>query len=154
MAQLRPAGIRQPQHTRALIKRLARRVIHRLPQQGILPVILHADQVAVSPAGNQTYERRGQRGCAHKIGTYMPFDMVNRHQRQARSVAEALHAAHSGQQRTHQPRSVGNRQRVHVGKRHTRVRKGTVNHAIARIHMRAAGDLRHHAPVQGMHIHL
>ena len=84
----------------------------------------------------------------------MALNMIDRHQRDAAGVAEPLHAVHAGQQRAYQPGAVGHGQRIHVGKRHVRLFQRLIHHPVARIHVSAAGDLRHHAAIQGVGIRL
>ena len=83
-----------------------------------------------------------------------PLDVVDGNQRQACGIAEALHAVDACQQRADQPGAEGDGKRVDVGKIHACLAKRLVDNAVARVNMRAAGDFRHHAAVEGMGVHL
>ena len=150
----RPAGIVEPQHPRGLVEGLTRRVVHGLPQQGIVAVGIHAGKVAVPAADHQAQERRLQVRRGQEIGADMSFDMVDGDERQARGIAQPLHAVDAGEQRAHQPRPVGHGQCVHVRKGHARFLKRPVDHPITGIHVRPAGDFRHHTAVERMGIDL
>ena len=84
----------------------------------------------------------------------MPLDVVDRNQRQFPRPGEGLRPAHAREQRPHQPRPESHRHRVQIRHLHPRVRQRLPNEGVQRLHMHARGNLRHHAPVEGMPVDL
>ena len=150
----RPAGIGQRQHPRRLVEGLARRVVHGLAQQLVAAVVRHAHQVAVSAGHHQAHERRRQFRMGQVIGGNVALNVVHGDQGLACGIAQALHAADAGEQRAHQPRAVGDGEGIHVSKAHVRLPQGLIHHPVAGLHMGAAGDLRHHAAIEGVEVDL
>ena len=152
--KLRPAGIGQPQDARGLVKRLARRVVHGLAQQGIVAVVVDAHQVAVAAADHQAHKGRFQILGGQKVGAHVALDVVDRNQRPLRGIAQPLHAADAREQRAHQPWPVGDGQGVHVLQGHPRLLERLIHHPVAGVHVRAAGDFRNDAAIERVQIHL
>ena len=150
----RPAGVIQPQHARGLVEGLARGVVHRLAKQGVVAIGVHAREVAVPAAHHQAQKRRLQVRRGQEVGADMSLDMVDGDERQARGIAQSLHAVDAGEQRAHQPRAIGHGQRVHIRQGHARLFERLVDYPVAGVHMRAAGDLRHHTAVERVGVHL
>ena len=148
--QQRAAGIGQMQYARRLVKGFACRIILRAAKQLIHAVILYHQDVAVTAAGNQAHKGRLKGFVRQIIGADMAFDVVDGDQRLVQRVRQRLGAAHARQQRANQARAVGDSQRIDVIKGHAGFLQRLIHHAVHRIYMRAAGNFRHHAAVNGM----
>ena len=103
---------------------------------------------------HQTGEGRRQLGKGDVVGGDVAPDVVHRNQRFSGGKGQALGEVHPHQQRTDQARRIGDGDGVHVGKTCPRVPQGLLHHAVDALHVAAGGDLRHHAAVNGVHIHL
>ena len=84
----------------------------------------------------------------------MAFNMVDRNQRLVQGIAQALHAAHTGEQRADKTRAIGHGQGIHILKPDAGGGYGFIHHPVAGLHMRAACDLGDHAAVQRMQVNL
>ena len=147
LVQQRAAGIRQAQHARRLVKGLARRVVHRLAQQRIDAVIVHAHDVRMAAGGHQADKRRLQVPVRDVVRADVALDVVDRDERLARRVRQRLRRGDADEQRAHQARAVGYGDGVHVRKGHVCLFEALVHDRVHALHMLAGGDLRHHAAV-------
>ena len=86
LIQQRAARIRQAEHTRGLVKRLARSVVHRLSQQRVHAVVLHAHDVRMAARGDQAHKRRLKVLVREVVGAHVAFDVVDRDERLVRSI--------------------------------------------------------------------
>ena len=104
----------------------------------------------VSARDDQADEGRFQLRTRDEVRGDMALDMVHADQRLVRGPGEGLRGRYSDQQRSHQPRSVGDAHRVHLLQGHIRLLQGRFHHLIDLFNMLSGRDLRHHAAVHGM----
>ena len=152
--QGRAAGIGQAQHTCRLVKGFPRRVVHGLTQQAVFPVVPHLHQMAVAPGHHQAHKGRLQLRIRQVIGGNVTLNMVDGDQRLARGIAQALHAAHPGKQRAHQPGAIGYGTGVHLLQGQARLLQRLVHHPVACLHMGPAGNFRHYPAIQRVQVNL
>lgn len=87
------------------------------------------------------------------VGGDVPAQMMHRHQRLACRVGQPLGKVDAYQHRADQPRRKGHGHGVHIFHRHVGVGQRLVHGDADILGMAAAGDLRHHAAVQGLLFH-
>ena len=148
------AGVGERQYARRFVERFARRVVHRLTKQGVIAVVVHADDVAVSARYDKAQKRRLQIRIGDVVRGHMPFDVVDGDERLVCGVAQALHAADAGEQRADKPRPVGDGEGIDILQAHVRCPERLVNHAVAGFDVRAAGDFRDDAAIERMEVNL
>ncbi len=84
----------------------------------------------------------------------MPPQVVHRDQGQARGEGQPLGEVHPHQQGPNEPRGIGDGNAVQVRKGLARLGKGLLHHAHNGLAVAAGGDLRHHAPIDLVLLHL
>ena len=108
----------------------------------------------MAAAHQQRHEREVRTVLFQHRRQQVPLHMVHRHRRQAPAVGQAAADAGAHQQRPGQPRAGGERHTVEL----LRGSAGLAHHLAHQrqqpAHMVAAGQLRHHAAVGGMHVDL
>ena len=103
---------------------------------------------------HKAYEGRLQVLCGDIVGADVALYVMDPDQGDAGGKGKALGFGYADQKRPHQARSVGDRDGVHVGKGLPCRGKGLLYHLVDPLRMFSGGDLRHHAPVEGMDVDL
>ena len=148
------AGIRHTHRTGGLVKALAGRVVPRAAEHGEIGIVVHLHEVAVSAGHDEAQKRRGQLRVRQIVSGNVSPQVVHRDQRKPGRHRQSLGEVDADQQRADQPRCRRDRDPVEVGKRHAGVRQRLVHHPRDRLRVAAARDLRHHAAVELMFLHL
>ena len=154
LVQQRASGIRYVQHPRHLVEGFPRRVVHRVAQQFVFAVLAHVHQMAVSAAGHQAHERRLERRVRHEVRAHVALYVVDLYQRHIKAVRQGFGEAHAREQCAYQPGAICDRHRVYAFRADIRVFKRVAVQGTQRLHVHAAGDLRHHAAVQRVDVYL
>ena len=105
----RPAGIAQAHQLGGFVKRLARSIVNRLAQQGVMPHAIDLHQLGVPARYQQRHKRKLGRVGTQKRRQQMPLQMVHAQHRFAQSGTQcAGHArAHQQSARKARPARVG-----------------------------------------------
>ena len=153
-SQRRAARIAQAHELGGFVKRLARRIVNRLAQQGVLPHPVDAHQLRV-PAGNQQrHKRKAGRIGAQKRREQMAFQVVDADDRLVQRRRQRAGRARTHQQRPGQPRPAGESHHVNI----VQCAPGLLQHLARQRHHAAdvvtAGQLRHHAAESLVHLDL
>ena len=149
----RPAGVGQTQGAGHLVKGFSGGIVHRVAQNVVVGVVLHLHDVAVPAGGHQAEERRLQLRVGQVERGNVAPQVVHRHQRLARRVGQPLGKVHAHQHRADEARRKGDGHGVHVVHGLAGVQQGLFDGGADELTVAAAGDLRHHAAVQGLFFH-
>lgn len=101
----------------------------------------------MTAAREQGDEGRFERGIGEIRRRHVTADMVDAQKRHPQRKGERLGKGQPHEKRTHQSRSVGDRDRVHFAERYARVFHRAAHDFVDRLGMRAGGDLGHDAAV-------
>ena len=103
--------------------------------------------MTVSARGNQTQKRRFEIRIRNVIGTDVPFDMMHANQRLPGGIRNRLRRSHTNKKRSHQTRSVGNTDRIHITERLPCLAQRFFNYLIYFFNVFAGCNLRHHTAI-------
>ena len=117
------SGVAQPEQARALVERLARRVVARAAEPHRRRVVGHVEHERVPARGQQARERRLQRERREPQRRDVAEQVVDRHERQAAPVGQRLGRREPDEQRADQARALRHRDGVDVGERRLRPRR-------------------------------
>jgi hypothetical protein len=82
----------------------------------------------------------------------MTFEMVDSYQRQVQAEGQGLSIHHTDQERPHQTGSGSHRDTVDLLQLHSGLLQRTVDHRSDSLHMGSAGQLRHDAAEDAVHV--
>ena len=148
------AGIPQADLSGHLVEGFPCRVVVGPAQDLIDAVVPDQDQVGMASRDHKAYEGRLQVPRGDIVGADVALDVMDPDQGKAGGKGKGLGLGHADQQGAHQARSVGDRDGVQVGKGLSGGGKGFLYHLVDPLRMFSGGDLRHHAPVEGMDVDL
>ena len=152
--QVDPAGVGHSHGAGGLIEAFPRRVVPGAAQHAEAGVILRLHDVAVPAGDHQAEEGRLQLGEGQIVGGDMGAEVVDRNQGFARRQGQSLGEVDPYQQRADQARRVGNGHRIDRIQRKSCLLQRLPYHPADGLRVAAAGDLRHHAAVQLVLLHL
>ncbi len=141
----RAARKRQAQQAGDLVERLAGRVVDRASQQFEFQRRCAAIQAGVAAADDQAQARKDVASGGQAAGVDVGLQMIDGHQRQASGQAQGLGGRQADQQRTGQPRRVGDRDRVELIESDAGPAQRLVDDRQDPLDVRPRCDLRHHA---------
>src|SRR4051794_31522352 len=72
-------GISESEKARNLVERLARRVVDRLPEHAVLPVVAHRDDQGVTARHDESHEWRFECGVLDHRGVEMRLVVMHRY---------------------------------------------------------------------------
>mgnify|MGYP000585744099 CR=1 FL=1 len=142
------AGVGQAQGAGHLVKGFSGGIVHRVAQNVVVGVVLHFHDVAVPAGGHQAEERRLQLRVGQVEGRNVAPQMVDRHQRLARRVGEALGKVDAYQHCADEAGREGDSHGVHVVDGLACVQQSLFDGGADELTVAAAGDLRHDAAVK------
>ena len=147
----RPTRIAQPEHPRALVERLARRVVERLTEQVEGVVAVDPRQQGVSAAGDQAHERRLERVRSEEAGRHVPAQVIDRRKRQPPRRGQPLRRLQAHEQRADQPRALGDRHQLDIVEAHVRARQRVVDDIVDQLEVVSGSDLGNDAAEAVVH---
>ena len=100
-----PPGIAEPEQPRALVERLAGRVVERRPEHAVAAALLHVEQHRVAAAREQAGERRLEVERLQIERGDVPVQVVDGDQRQPPRPRERLRRRDADEQRADQARA-------------------------------------------------
>ena len=148
------AGIRQPEHPRAFVEALARRVVARLAENVHIGVAAHVHEHGVPAGDGQTQKRRLKLRIGDVVGGDVAADMVDGHERDVQRQRRRLGKIDAHEQRPDQSRRVGAGHGIHVGAGASGLVQRAAGQPRNDLQMAARGDLRHDPAVYGVQIGL
>ena len=150
----RAARVAQAEEASHLVERLAGGVVDRRAEHAVAPVVLHGDEHRV-PAGHEEHDqRRDQRRLVEERGVEVGLEVVDAHERHVPDERERLGRADPHQERAHQARADGGRDRVDAGAVEAGLDERLGDDRREQLDVRAAGDLRHDAAEAGVEVDL
>jgi hypothetical protein len=147
----RATRVRQAEHTRDLVVRLAGRVVHSGPQLGDRRRdVVDAQQLRVPTGDQQRQARRGQRPVLQGVHRDVPGQVVHPVQGHVQRRRVRLGRRDADEQRARQARAGRHGDRVHIGQRKPGLLERARGRGDHRFEVRAAGDLGHHTAEAGV----
>ena len=147
-------GVPDPQHPGHLVKALPRRVVPGPAQDLHIRVGSHVHDQSSAAGDAQTYKGGLQIWMGDVVGSDVSPHMVHRDQRTVQRHGRPLGKVHPHQHRPDEPRGVGNRNGIQLSLGQARLGYRLFRQSGNRLHMLPGGDLRHHAPIDGVHLDL
>jgi hypothetical protein len=155
------AGVAEAEDARALVESFAGRVVGGAPEQAVVSVALHHDQLGVAAGDDQADQREGggRRGevfprLEEPVGVEVPFQMVDRDQRQAARPGDRLGPVDTDHQRSRQPRALGDGEGVDVVQRETGTVERGAHGRLDRSDVPPRGEFGHDAAVLAVEVDL
>src|SRR5690625_2960654 len=140
---VRTARVRQTDEPCDLVVRLTRRVVHRLAEHAYVGRdVVDEQQRRVPAAHQQGNARRRQSAVFELVDRDVPDEMVHAVQRLVVREREGLRRGDPDQQRARQAGPAGDRDRVDLVDRDTRISLRLLQHRNHGLQMRSARDLR------------
>ena len=150
----RAARVGHAEHARHLVKALARRVIARRAEDAELRIVLHVDDHAVPAGHDETEKRRLQLRIGQIVCRNVSPDVMHRHERHAEPQRREFREVHPDKHRADQPRRIRHGHGVDVAARKLCLLQRLIREAVDGLDVLARRDLRHHAAIQFMQLHL
>ena len=150
----RAAGIAEPEQSRALVERLAGRVVERRAEDVPLRMVVHVQQQRVPAAREQAEERRLERLGLEEERRDVAVQVVDRDERQPARPGERLRGLHADEQRADQAGPARDRDGVDVVERRACFRERLADDGRRELEVPARRDLRHDAAVTRVQLRL
>ena len=154
LVQLHPARVGDAHGPGGLVEGLPGGVVPGAAQDLQAGVVLHPDDVAVAPGDHQAQEGGCQLRAGEVVGGDVPPQMVHRDEGQPGGEGQALGEVHPHQQGPDEPRGVGDGDAVQVGEGLAALGQSLPHHPGDGLAVAAGGNLRHHAAVDLVFLHL
>ena len=154
LVQRSTAGIRHADHASHLIKRLARSIVARTADLGILGIGIHPVKLRVT-ARNDKRDKRSLEPLMRQIRrAYVRVNVVDRHKRNIVCKCKGFGKVDAHQQSADQTGICRNSHAIQILNRNACGIKCLFGNARDRLHVCAACNLGHDAAVQTVHVHL
>ncbi len=138
-------GVTQPEQARALVERLARRVVARAPEPYRRGVVGHVEHERVPAGGQQAREWRSQRERREPQGGHVAEQVVDGHERQAAPVGQGLGRREPDEQGADQAGALRHGDGVDIGERRIRLAERGLDDGHDQLEVAPRGDLGHDA---------
>jgi hypothetical protein len=152
--QRRPAGIAKAQRLRALVERLARRIVHGFAEQLVSAHARDAHQLGVPARDQQRDERELRRVVRQKGRQQMSLEVVNAQRRPPERGSQGARHPGAHEQCTGQPRAACERNHIDLAQFAARRRKNLLRQGQQAPDVVARGQLGHDAAEPPVHVDL